>query len=77
MFVKYFKKIMTIQIIMLHLWFFKHTKIQFLKASTHLDGSFDYIFTHLHLRGGLTFEFQVGLKFVDHLVEFHHMFDIV
>jgi hypothetical protein len=68
---------MTIKIIMFHLWFFKHTKMQISKVSIHLGGSFDYIFTHLHLGGGLIFEFQVGLKFVDHLIELHHMFDIV
>jgi hypothetical protein len=51
--------------------------MQISKVSIHLGGSFDYIFTHLHLGGGLIFEFQVGLKFVDHLIELHHMFDIV
>jgi len=74
---KYFEKIMTIQISMLHLGFFKHTKMQFLKVSTHFGGSFDYIFTHLHLGRGLIIEFHVELKFVDHLVELHHIFDII
>ncbi len=36
---------MTIQTIMFPLWFFKHTEMQFLKMSTHLNGSFDYAFT--------------------------------
>ncbi len=39
---KCFKTIMTIQIMMLPLWFFKHTKMQFEGVSTHLGGSFDY-----------------------------------
>jgi hypothetical protein len=55
----------------------EHTKMQFLKVSTHFGGSFDYIFTHLHLGQGFIFEFHVGLKFVDHLVELHHIFDII
>jgi hypothetical protein len=36
---------MIIQISMFHLWSFKHTKMQFLKVSIHLGGSFDYVFT--------------------------------
>jgi hypothetical protein len=38
------KTFMTIQILMLPLWFFKHTKMQFKKVSTHLGDSFDYVF---------------------------------
>ncbi len=36
---------MTIQTIMFPLWFFKYTKMQFLKVCTHLNGSFDHVFT--------------------------------
>ncbi len=42
------KKLMTIQIIMGHLWSFKHTKMQFWKVSIgHLGGSFHYVFTQV------------------------------
>jgi hypothetical protein len=44
---KYCKKIMTIQNIMLHLWSFKHAKMQFHGVSTHLGGSFDCVLTLL------------------------------
>jgi hypothetical protein len=36
------KNIMTIQNIMLHLWNFKHAKMQFKRMSIHLGDSFDY-----------------------------------
>jgi hypothetical protein len=42
-----FKNIMTIQTIMFPLWSFKHINMQFWGVSTHLGGSFDYVFTHL------------------------------
>jgi hypothetical protein len=42
---KYFKIIMTIQTIMFPLWFFKHTKMLFKIVSTHLGGSYDFVFT--------------------------------
>jgi hypothetical protein len=43
---KYILKIfMTIQIILLHLWSFKHTKMQFEGMSIHLGDSFDCVFT--------------------------------
>jgi hypothetical protein len=45
------KIIMTIQIIMLNLWSFKHTKISLLKMSTQLGASFDSIFTLQCLKG--------------------------
>jgi len=44
------KKVITIQNIKLPLWFFKHTKMQFKKMSTHLDGSFDCDFTHKQMQ---------------------------
>jgi hypothetical protein len=40
------KKVITIQTIMFPLWSFKHIKMQLKKMSIHLDGSFDYDFTH-------------------------------
>jgi hypothetical protein len=47
------KTIMTIQIIMGHLWFFKHTEMQFKKVSIgNLGGSFHYIFTQVILSIG-------------------------
>ncbi len=42
------KTIITIQTIMLPFWFFKHTKMQFYGLSTHLGGSFDYVFTFMN-----------------------------
>jgi len=36
---------MTIQTIMFHLWYFKHTKIEFKKMPAKLGGSFNYVFT--------------------------------
>jgi hypothetical protein len=39
------KTFMTIQTIMFPLWFFKHTKMQFSRVSTHLGGSLDCDFT--------------------------------
>jgi len=43
------QKFMTIQIIMLPLWSFTHTKMWFWRVSTHWGGSFDYDFTQLHM----------------------------
>jgi hypothetical protein len=44
---KYHTNIVSIQTIMLALWFFKHTKMQFYITSTHLGGSFYCDFTLL------------------------------
>jgi hypothetical protein len=44
---KYSKKIMTIQIVMLHLWYFKQKKNVVLKKVHSLRWLFYYVFTHM------------------------------